>query len=159
MAQNSVNSQEKFSSNDWDELCRSPLAVFGLIAMADEEADQIEFDAFLKATHIFECFELEFVNSVYNSSAIRCNELGVSLNDFESMARPLKAVRAILNNKIDPDIADQFCWSLLHTGVQVAKASGGFMGFGKISKDEKEMLITISMVLGIEEDLEGFINP
>lgn len=152
--------QEKFTKEEWDLLCSSPISIFCLVAGADGTVDKKEFMAFAKMLLGLKHFDHELIKSVYVGTVTDIEtKFNAVVKNFETILPNVKKIRAILKGKVDDKIADEFCKSLLFVGVKVASASGGILGFGsKISKVEKEMLVRISTMLDLENQLEAFIK-
>ena len=65
MAQNSDKIQEKFTSDEWNVLCCSPISIFCLIAGSDGNIDKKEFLAFAKMILGLKHYDHELIKSVY----------------------------------------------------------------------------------------------
>src|SRR5262249_43908690 len=124
--------------------------VFQGVAGADDNIDRNEEAALTKALH-----------EAHDSPNTLARELWRAINadfgsvrdrynaDTRNITDGLKAVVAILKKKPSPE-GDDFRKLLMQFGVDVARSSGGILGFGeKMSKVEREALEKIASLLEV----------
>ena len=137
-------------ADDARTLSRAPLLVFLLVAAADGKLDRKEFKKFG-----------EVLEQAANCPSPRLRQ---AINDmlptmatiFEDVTQEhfnpideLQRVAQIMDTQY-PAEARVFKESLLSLAIQVAQASGGFLGFGnKIDKDEEEAIAAVAITLGL----------
>jgi tellurite resistance protein len=160
MGQAIDNIQSKFSDEEWNLLCCSPISIFCLIAGADGNIDKKEFLAFAKMLMGLKHYDHDLINGVYKGTVDNIEDkFNQVIKNLDLIIPNVKKIRTTLKGKVEDKIADEFCKSLLFVGVKVASATGGILGFGsKISKVEKEMLVRISTMLDLEGNLEAYIK-
>lgn len=137
-----------------------------LIACADGEMDHQEREWAEKVTKIrsyafHESLQAYYLKVGENYSA-KLDELLASLpKETATRTAAISAQLAGLNaplTKLEPTFAQRFHKSLLSFAKHVAKASGGFLGIGSISKAEED-LMELKMITPIEleatDDEEG----
>ncbi len=132
-----------------------------LIAGADGDIDHQELEWAEKVTKIRSYSYHESLRDFYLKVGETYGErLNQMLSDFpkETSARTeaISALLAKLNDilaKLDPNLARRYHKSLLSFAKHVAKASGGFLGMGSISREE-EALLGLEMIHPIELDEE-----
>ena len=134
-----------------------------LIAYADGEMDDQERTWSEKITDIrgYSSHEslLEYYEKVGENYQEKLDQLLATLpgNNEERLneiSKKLAGLNAILP-KLDPVFAWRYYHELLSFAKHVAKASGGFLGWASISKEEKELIgLTMIDPIEIEEEPE-----
>lgn len=146
--------EEELSDEEWELLVRAPLLVFMAVAVADGKLDKKEMAAFEKVVaNVMTCA----TPLLRQAMAQMLPEMEYHLEQLQQQdsAADLARVAHIL----DTDFADEalaFKHSLVTIGIQIAEASGGFLGFGnKISKEEGEAIAGIAVILGVVGMCDG----
>jgi tellurite resistance protein len=138
------------AEDDARTLARSPLLVFLLVAAADGKLDKKEFKKFGEVLHqAANCpsprLRQAIKDMVPHMATIFEDLTRESFNPIEELQR----VAQIMDTQY-PAEAQVFKESLLSLAVQVAQASGGFLGFGnKIDKNEEEAIAAVAITLGL----------
>lgn len=102
----------------------------------------------------------EFYEEVALDFHDRVEKYVKSLTDLEERNRTIEQKLAELNpilDKLNPKLASKLYSSYLSFAKHVAKASGGFLGFFSISKEESSLL-DLKMINPIFFDEEGHIS-
>lgn len=142
-----------FNDHQWGLVSMLPVAVFTLIAGADGVIDENEHEAFqaqLLTGMVGESdiFQLAIVTSIANfAMAIeKMTEL-----DGEGVLQFIALAYDIVRQESDAVSVESYGQALYTLAESVAKSSGGgFFGFGsKISKEEKQALSALSLVLNL----------
>lgn len=131
------------------ELQKCPAIVFMMVAAADGSIDEKEVNTLKKIIQ----------DIPHHESKLFQASLAMLVSDFEGIIKSCSVpVLQNLSTLIDiitevresiPEEADAFCRALYDLGEKVAKASGGFFGFGKkIGKEEEATLSLLSGILG-----------
>lgn len=147
-----MTNRTSFTTDEWQHLQLAPFWTVFAVAASDGNIDQKELRAMLEqiaqASVVGSPLVKEVLSSVVNNTdglASRAKGRGVDL--FTG----LKRVADILEAKATLQEAEDFKRALLLMGLNVARASGGFLGFGdKVSKEEKLALIVIAKTLRCE---------
>ncbi len=139
---------QQLSEEEKDLLYKSPLLVTILIAGADDNIDKDEREsALLSTTFNYQTFVEEpslenFYKEVTKNFMGKLNKMIKTLPPDANSRNPVISVELEKLNevlpKLDNEFAQLFYESLRSLAHHVAKASGGFMGMGSISSDEKE---------------------
>ena len=134
-------------------LLNSPAMVSVLIAGADEVIDDHEVAAAKKYAEKKGATDNDSLNEYFQAVAEKFDQ---TLSDYikdlptettirqDAISSYLRQLNGILP-KIDKEIAIAFHASLLEISQVVAKASGGVLGFNKVSKEEDEY-VTLDMI-------------
>lgn len=136
-----LNQQEK------NLMLLTPALVTLLIAGAEGKIDKKETDWGTKIAH-FRANEHNMLQSYYQEVDKNFNEALHDLidgmpEDADERNEKINQELSKLNDiykKLDKDYAKEFHKSLLRLSKQVAQSSGGFLGFGSISAEEKRHL-------------------
>jgi len=146
-AQNELDMHSEVSV---DQIGKGVMLVFVLIAGADGTIDAKEIKAFnkyladLKGTRS-ELFKTA-TDIMKNDTELKNS---TNLGSTIVMTNRLIAVRESAE-KFFPDQSEQYCKELYEMAVDVAKASGGFLGLNSIDKSEQAALQLIKMVLQLK---------
>jgi hypothetical protein len=149
-------SKELFTSEEWQALQYSPLWVFTAVAGADGEIDDQELHALVKEVEEAPLYKIPLVREVFASVSVDFNDIMERYGaDSRDVSQGLGDVADILAKKVPTEESKSFKNALIFLGVNVAQASGGFLGFGdKTSDEEKGALGLIAAVL--RADLSDF---
>jgi len=151
-------------------LLDAPALITILVAGADGVIDEQELNWAEKLTHIRSYAEPEELNQYYESVEAAFdltleNYMSTLPNEQAQRERDISKKLAQLNEvlgRLDNPIAYRLYQSLLSFAKHIAKASGGFLRFGSISREEKKW-IGLSMIdpviLEIEEELNESEEP
>ena len=150
-----------FSDEETSAIERLPFLVFFLVAGSDGKVDDQEFNAFVNdlmdvATGEGEGHEDASVvhrllanSSRYFESLHPQTKREVIEGGLDFILQTLEEGAALLDGTLDIHSAKAYKTALCHLGRAVAEASGGLLGIGNVSKDEKEALIKLSALLGV----------
>ena len=141
---NALSAKEKYL------IFKAPYLVAVLIAGADDNIDLKENEsALLNLTFNYQTFVNEprldsFYEEVTNHFVEKLTAMIKSMPPMAKNRNPLIAAELEKLNEILPKIESNFAFlyyeSLLNLALEVAKASGGFMGIGSISPEENEWI-------------------
>lgn len=137
-------------SDTTDLIGRAPVTIFLMVAASDGTIDKKEALAFQKIV----------TDSVNHKSPLFQASIAAMLPKFHehleaSSGSPIKVMTDLMEMRSEvesmfPDQAKEFFTALVELGEKVAKASGGFLGFGKkIGKGEAAALELIKVSLGL----------
>ena len=138
----------ELTPDEWDHIGRAPLIAFLLVAAADGNIDKKEANVCVddltelstQQTHPLTARMME------RALAIMPTALPELMNS-ENPMEDLLGVNGLINDKIGGQDAKIMKTSVLLMGEKIAKASGGFFGFGKkIDKDEEQALQLLKSV-------------
>lgn len=146
---------EKLTDQETELMYKAPLLVTILIAGADDNIDKQEKEsALLSSTFNYQTFVEEpalenYYKSVTHNFMGKLNKLikilppdSISRNSI--ISEELEKLN-VLFPKLDPEFAQLFYESLRNLANEVAKSSGGFLGIGTVSTEEKK-LMALSMI-------------
>lgn len=146
--------RDAYTATEWATLEYAIFWVFEAVAGADGKIDRNELAALTTAAH-----------GAYDSKNSLLRELwrGVNANldairiryheDPRDISTGLKEFVAIIGKKAAPADADDIRRVLMKFGIDVARASGGFLGFGeKMSAVERQALVTLGELLNTPLD-------
>lgn len=149
---NAQPNKNPFTEDEQKLLADAPFLVFLVVAGADGNIDKKEARAFQQAlveaassTH--PVVHQMFASGLQDPQGRIQKLISGSLVPSES----LEAAGELLARKLPQDEANAVKMALVLVGKHVAEASGGFFGFGKkMSKDEKQALAAVLMLLDIQ---------
>lgn len=149
--QESTISKDTFTSEEWQALQYSPLWVFSAVAGADGEIDDQEMHALVKEVEEAPLYKTPLVREVFSSVSVDFNNIMKQYGaDSRDVSEGLGDVADLLAKKVPVEESKAFKAALIFLGVNVAKSSGGFFGFGdKVSDEEKGALGLIAAILRV----------
>lgn len=133
-------------------LKRSMVLVFLIVAASDGKVSQKEVKTFAQVLREPEHFgRSPLMTRVATNVITDIGNLVVSIaREQPDCKAELERVRRLIDEKLPAEEGDKFKLGLLMMAYAVAKASGGFFGFGsKVSKEEKMALASIAGCLGV----------
>lgn len=141
-----------FSPEEFEQLKRSPVLIFLLVAAIDGNVDAKELNQFVEGLLDRTLLENKLLNRIVTNMVGEAPGmiLGMVAEQPDFLGELLH-IKSILDEKLPPAEATAFKQALLAIGQRVASASGGFLGFGKVSRKEKDALHAIAFALGIAE--------
>lgn len=142
----------EISGEAFEALKRSVFLVFLLVAAADGTVDKKEMKAFIQTLAESDKLGDPLLTRVAtNVIAHIPTTLTEMLTESLDCMAELAAVAGILDTNLSQEDANTFKRSLFQIGQAVARASGGFLGFGKkVSAEEQGALVMIALCLGLE---------
>ncbi|PSB44095.1 hypothetical protein C7B67_23050 [filamentous cyanobacterium Phorm 6] len=154
--QEQVTSKELFTSEEWQSLQYSPLWVFSAVAGADGEIDEQETHALVKEVEEAPLYKIPLVRDVFASVSIDFNNIMKQYGaDSRDVSEGLGDVADILAKKVSTEESKSFKGALIFLGVNIANASGGFLGFGDHMSDEEKAAIGLIAAV-LRADLSDF---
>ncbi|MEZ2228943.1 hypothetical protein [Microcoleus sp.] len=154
--QEQVTSKELFTSEEWQSLQYSPLWVFSAVAGADGEIDDQETHALVKEVEEAPLYKIPLVRDVFASVSIDFNNIMKQYGaDSRDVSEGLGDVADILAKKVSTEESKSFKGALIFLGVNIANASGGFLGFGDHMSDEEKAAIGLIAAV-LRADLSDF---
>ena len=145
--------KEKFSPEDWEELKVLPFIVFNMVAAADGEIDKKEVaqvSAELMSAPTFkDPLHRELMLDVTQSNL---QEILKKSFDVGMTEQRLSNAKSFLKQALSDEEYSRFLGSLIISGGNIARASGGgFLGLGdKVSDEEKKVLIFLTSLFEID---------
>lgn len=138
--------------DEFETLKQSLCLVFFLVAAADGKVDKKEVTSFLTLLVDSGKFSDPLLNRLITNVVRELpTMIAVMASGQVDYIGELGKVRRIVDARLPAARAQEFKLALLSVGVEIASASGGFLGFGsKISKDEKKALAGIAACLGVQ---------
>lgn len=119
--------REACTPQEWETLQFAPLWTFHAVAGIDSKIDNKE-------------------------SAALANVMQAYVRDGRGVINGLKQVAVVLDQRAGGN-ATPFKQAMLLVGINVARASGGFLGVGDpISADEKKALVAVLLAVGLRPD-------
>ncbi len=147
--------RESYTEREWQTLEYAVLWVFEAVADRDGKIDGREVAVLTDALHD-ESYKStgSLVGEVWSGVRANYDTLRRTYHDDpRDIPTGLGEVTVLLRTKVSAVDAEDFRRALLQFGVDVARASGGFLGFGeKVSQDEREALDKIGVILGASID-------
>jgi len=158
-----MNVFPQISSEQFELLRDAPALVTILVAGADGVIDEQELNWAEKLAHIRSYAEPEELNQYYEAVE---EQFGSTFQEYmDSLPSELKPREASISEKLsglndvlsclDNQVAYRIYMSLLSFAKHIAKASGGFLRFGSISREEKRWIgleMIHPIILEIEDD-------
>lgn len=137
-------------ADDARTLARAPFLVFLLVAAADGKLDKKELKKFGQVLEQFsDCPSPRLRQAITDMLPTMATIFEEVTQESFNPIDELQRVARIMDTQ-HPAEADIFKQSLLSLAVQIAQASGGFLGFGnKIDKDEEEAIAAVAITLGL----------
>lgn len=134
-----------------DSLVFAPFIVFMLVSAVDGKIDKKEYDAFLKIMQSPEKYKSAVLNRLASDGISKANGI---LEKLVVRSKELPQLLYMIVNYIDKSMEQDerrsFKHALYTIGEDIAKSSGGFLGFGsKISKEEQAALDALESILGL----------
>ena len=141
-----------FSVEEFEVLKQAPFLIFFLVAASDGKVDKKEVVAFANLlsdpNKITNPLLIRIITNVINNTREMLADMATRKLDFVG---ELTKLGSVVDNNMPEAEANAFKVSLLSMAVEIAGASGGFLGFGsKISKEEKASIAGIALCLGIK---------
>lgn len=129
----------------------APFIVFLLVSGIDGRIDEKEFESFYKMIMRPEKYGSGILTQISKSTGHKVTHILDQLLEKKSeMPHFLLAISKYVDENIPKDDGDAFKKALYAIGEDVAKSSGGFLGFGsKISNEEKNALEAIKSILKV----------
>ena len=130
-------------------LIKSVYTVYGVVAAADGKIDDKESAVLLRALENSRHIEVPILTEVLDDFREYLSEYVQEFTQGEyNPYSDIAAAVITLDIYCSPVEADLFKKFLMHLGVSVAEASGGFMGIGnKICKEEQAALGLIALAI------------
>jgi hypothetical protein len=138
--------KEQLNAQDYQQLVGALPRIASLIGGSDGDFDSNEKNWATKLVSIRGYNSPEALEMLYeDASPLFGDQLATFFNGYstdtalrnEELSRELEAVNAVIR-KLDPETAYLVYSSLRSFAWHVARASGGFLGFASISKDEEK---------------------
>jgi hypothetical protein len=151
--------QESFSVKEWCTLQFAPLWVFTAVAGADGNIDSKEIAALAKSIQHAPLLRNDLAREVFLGIA---TNLPRTMQAFHADGRKvdagLRQVADLLDQRIGPQMANDFKMTLVAVGMQIAMASGPWFrwGTGKVSDEEKLALALVASCLRLS--MEQLVN-
>lgn len=143
-----IPQKEQLTEEEVSLMFKAPLLVFILIAGADDNIDKKEREtALINATFNWQTFveekDLEnFYKKVTKNFTGKVNKLLQELPRKANERNPVISVELkklnIIFPKLEREFSQLFYESLRNLAFEIAKSSGGILGIGSISSEEKE---------------------
>lgn len=143
-----IEAFKQLSKEEQDYLLKVPVMIAILIAGVDDDIDERELESARKWAQYKRVTSdpllIPYYELVYKHFDENMESLIMDYPSKASLRNPiikkeLEKINPILQ-KLDPEFARALYNSLKHYAKYVAEASGGFLGFFKVSPEEKELL-------------------
>jgi len=139
---------------EWERITRTPVLVFAVVAMADEDVSDDERSAFadmwIPRLRDFEVSQLDHDRSVYQDalSAAASRWAGIAKLGEQAILEELQGAITLLNERLPERPATAWKNALRRLGIDIAEASGGFLGItDPIDVEEHRVLRLIFRML------------
>jgi hypothetical protein len=143
--------KELFAEREWEYLKCLPFAVYTKVAGADGVIDSKETLALNKVV-AGAASQSELLNELYQE--IASSEIYGLPNEWLSlntMRLQLDSLKAVVRQKAGEEEYKRFALGLCRLGINIAAASGGFLGFGdKVCGQEREALTDLAEMLDLD---------
>ena len=142
------------SVRDWEKIGGTPVLVFAAVAKADGHISDQELEAFattwvprIEAFEVSESeHDLEVFQWAVREGAARWQ--AIIRQDTERILEALAKNIRLLEDRLSQEDADKWKAALMQLGLDVAEASGGFLGLtSPVDDDEKRVLSRIKYIL------------
>ena len=132
----------KLTPDEWDHIGRTPLIAFLLVAATDGNIGKKEANVCVDVLTELSTQQTHPLTARMMERALAIMPTALpELMNSENPMEDLLGVNGLINDKIGGQDAKIMKTSVLLMGEKIAKASGGFFGFGKkIDKDEEQAL-------------------
>ena len=146
----------KISIKDWEQIGRAPVLVFATVASADGETSDEELQSFamewLPQLKRFSIGQTDLDRGVFQwalDEAASHWEVATKM-DNERLLKELTAAVRLMELRLPSNEVDAWKRALLKLGVDVARASGGFLGLtSPVDSNERETLSKIRNILKV----------
>jgi len=146
--------RERFSDGEWERLCLLPALIFSLVAGADGRIDDREWKRFhqnLEDSHAHPLLSL-----VYQElEGLDLPEVMARAATAAQDPRHSQLTRQSLQFRLTPEEYADFMAAVFESGLSIARASGGFLGMGRVSAQEKLALLDFAVVFEVDLDSLG----
>lgn len=143
--------RERFSQAEWDRLRLLPALLFTLVAGADGRVDKKEWQYFrdeLAKGHSHPLLQLIYRELSGLEPQPMMDLASAACADPEHTRLTIKS----LQFRLTPQEYTEFTRALFQAGLGVAKASGGFLGMGRVSESERLTLLDFGVMFEVELD-------
>lgn len=146
--------RDRYTATEWATLEYAILWVFEAVAAADGKIDRNEVAALTKAAHAAYSSQNSLLRELWIGVNANLDEVRLRYHeDPRDISTGLKQFMDVIGKKAAPAEAEDMRRVLMRFGADVARASGGFLGFGeKTSPVERQVLVMLSELLNTPLD-------
>jgi tellurite resistance protein len=149
-----------FSQEEWITLLSTPLRIYQAVAGADGHIDRHENEGLIAELQAAKTYDAPLFQQVLLSWAADWKSVAaLGSGDSRNIPEALRDVRRILDATLDSEAARKFKENVYRLACAIAESGGegapdgGVLQMPKASLDEQDVLIDISIILGLREGI------